>query len=587
MRKVHKDLVEKGFMIKLDDMPEDKKGLIMNAEFKHFNPWRLVMKMDSVTTPVRMVVDPSMTRMNKILAKGENRIGLIFIMVRCRCTEFIWSSDISKLYNQLYMDDPSLPFSLFLYREELDKEKEPEVWVMVRAWYGIVSTGGQAGFALDKLTEMLAEKYPGAYKSLREDRYVDDILSGEDSKQRREEQIEAVQEVLKRGGFSLKFIARSGEKPSEKASTDGETMKLLGYKWDPEKDELSPGIGELNLNKKLRGERKPNLEPVKTRLDAEKLLSGVKLTRSLIVGKISELFDPCGFFEPIKLQMKLQTPNEAANKFIERVETSPGMWSCSLLAAKSKLMKETIPRNELSAILLCTELAFMVKSSLGSEVEEVIYLTDSTIALSWCSSETIKLRLFVYNRVMTILRLLEWTTGTMEEVLFHIDGSQNLADLLTKEHDIGIETVSKGSCWIEGLPWMKKDKKEMPITSYKEFKLDKKTADNVQQECFPDSFLKEFSTNSEEVQEELLDGDEPPLALAALAARAGRGVAGLLVDPVFHGWIKALRITGYMQGWKTSYLRSKHLIQDEVCRICVLGDHRWDPRNETEKAEVL
>ncbi len=91
------------------------------------------------------------------------------------------------------------------------------------------------------------------------------------------------------------------------ARTDGETMKLLGYKWDPEKDELSPGLGELNLNKKLRGERKPNPEPVKTRVDAEKLLNGVQLTRSLIVGKISELFDPCGFFEPIKLQMKLQT----------------------------------------------------------------------------------------------------------------------------------------------------------------------------------------------------------------------------------------------------------------------------------------
>ena len=92
------------------------------------------------------------------------------------------------------------------------------------------------------------------------------------------------------------------------------------------------------------------------------------------------------------------------------METSLGIWSCSLLAAKSKLMKETIPRNELSAILLCAELAFMVKSSLGPEIGEVIYLTDSTIALSWCSSETIKLRLFVYNRVMTILRLFEWTT---------------------------------------------------------------------------------------------------------------------------------------------------------------------------------
>ena len=73
---------------------------------------------------------------------------------------------------------------------------------MVLAWYGIVSTGGQAGFSLDKLTEMLAQKYPEAYKSLKQDRYVDDILSGEDSRQGREDQIKAVQEVLNRGGFS-------------------------------------------------------------------------------------------------------------------------------------------------------------------------------------------------------------------------------------------------------------------------------------------------------------------------------------------------------------------------------------------------
>ena len=205
------------------------------------------------------------------------------------------------------MDDPSLPYSLFLYGEELDPEKKPDIWVMVRAWYGIVSTGGQAGFALDKLTEMMAEKFPDAYKTLRENRYVDDILSGAETEMKRESQISAVEEVLKRGGFSLKFIVRSGEKPSEKASPDGECMKLLGYKWDSEKDDLSPGLGELNLNKKTRGERKPNLEPIKTINDAERLLSGIQLTRSLIVGKISEFYDPCGFFEPVKLQMKLLT----------------------------------------------------------------------------------------------------------------------------------------------------------------------------------------------------------------------------------------------------------------------------------------
>ena len=50
------------------------------------------------------------------------------------------------------------------------------------------------------------ENYPEAYKSLKQDRYVDDILSGEDSRQGREDQIEAVQEVLKRGGFLLSLL---------------------------------------------------------------------------------------------------------------------------------------------------------------------------------------------------------------------------------------------------------------------------------------------------------------------------------------------------------------------------------------------
>ena len=183
---------------------------------------------------------------------------------------------------------------------------KPDIWVMVRAWYGIVSTGGQAGFALDKLTEMFAEEFPKAYKPLHDIRYVDDLLSGDDTMAGRDEQIQAGEEVLKRGGFSLKFVVKSGEKPSEKASSDRESLKLLGYKWDSEPDILSPGIGELNLNNKVRGEKKPNPKPVKTVLDAEVLLENAQLTRSVVVGKVSEFFIPVVFVEPIKLQMKLQ-----------------------------------------------------------------------------------------------------------------------------------------------------------------------------------------------------------------------------------------------------------------------------------------
>ena len=64
------------------------------------------------------------------------------------------------------------------------------------------------------------------------------------------------------------------------------------------------------------------------------------------------------------------------------------------MASKSKLMKATVSQNELSAIMLGTELIYLVAKSMDSRVEDLIFATDSTIALSWCCNPTKKLRLF-------------------------------------------------------------------------------------------------------------------------------------------------------------------------------------------------
>ena len=55
-------------------------------------------------------------------------------------------------------------------------------------------------------------------------------------------------------------------------------------------------------------------------------------------------------------------------------------WSCSLVVSKPKMMKATVPRNELAAILMMAQLAYVTKKSLGDRVGQIIYLTDSTIA---------------------------------------------------------------------------------------------------------------------------------------------------------------------------------------------------------------
>jgi len=124
---------------------------------------------------------------------------------------------------------------------------------------------------------------------------------------------------------------------------------------------------------------------------------------------------------------------------------------------------------------------------------------------------------------------------------------------------------------------MKRDKSEMPLTSYKDLRVDKVIEENIKVECFPESFMEQFSSTNEKKDEELKavidEPDDDELEFSVLAAVAGRGVAELLVDPVFQGWRQALRITGYLRGWRTKYCHKKHLIPEENCNICKLGEH--------------
>ena len=146
-------------------------------------------------------------------------------------------------------------------------------------------------------------------------------------------------------------------------------------------------------------------------------------------------------------------------------------WSCALVASKSKLMKATVPRNELSAIMLGTELVYLVAKSIGPKVEDIIFATDSTIALSWWCNPTKKLRLFEFFRVETIHRMIEWTTGREYLPLYHVDRELNLSDLLTKKHDLTIEDLSIGSIWQTWHPWMRLDTVDMPLSHINHYQL--------------------------------------------------------------------------------------------------------------------
>ena len=131
MRIAHFELVERDFMTKLSDLPDHLQEFIRTADFNHYYCWRVVYKEDSQSTPVRLVVDPTMSGLNILLAKGENNLGIIFDILTCsRTNQFSWAAYISKMYNMLHLDYYALPFSLFLYHNSMDGSIKPNVYVM-------------------------------------------------------------------------------------------------------------------------------------------------------------------------------------------------------------------------------------------------------------------------------------------------------------------------------------------------------------------------------------------------------------------------------------------------------------------------
>ena len=82
------------------------------------------------------------------------------------------------MYNQLQLERSALPYSLFLYDDDLNPDVIPTTFVMKVAWYGVIPTGNQANYALELLVKETAHDYPHAVDPLSHHHYVDDVVSG-------------------------------------------------------------------------------------------------------------------------------------------------------------------------------------------------------------------------------------------------------------------------------------------------------------------------------------------------------------------------------------------------------------------------
>ena len=230
--------------------------------------------------------------------------------------------------------------------------------------------------------------------------------------------------------------------------------------------------------------------------------------------------------------------------------------------------------------MLMTELVFMVKRAMGTRVKEVIYISDSMIALWWCSSLEKKLRLFVQNRVSTILRMVQWTLSLEDGdplPLYHKEGDQNIAYLLTKEHPITAQDVTEGFLWQTGPHWLSKPVSQILLKKYDQIFMKTEEEKEALLECYSEPFM----TSSE------VDTDPSHSGVFSF-----KPVANLLTprdgllpfNLVRYGWVRGRNLVMSLLKFVDIWFHKSRLCKGtRNCSLCKAGEGRLNQTIALEK----
>ncbi|XP_020900514.1 uncharacterized protein LOC110239149 [Exaiptasia diaphana] len=100
----------------------------------------------------------------------------------------------------------------------------------------------------------------------------------------------------------------------------------------------------------------------------------------------------------------------------------------------------TIPHLELTAAVLAVRIGAMLYRELDVRIDDSTYWTDSTTVLKYLNNAQNRYKIFIANRVKTIL-----ATSTVEQWRY-VEGSSNLADDTSR----GLEPTDLDKRWITG-----------------------------------------------------------------------------------------------------------------------------------------
>ena len=468
------------------------------------------------TTPLRLCVNSSLkfcgVSLNDILVKGPGSINDIFsVMLGFRRYAVGLVVDISKFYQTVLSCERDQHVRRVVWRFGQQKA-EPSVYITTRVNFGDKPAGCVAQAALRETARLYNHLSPLAAERIREDSYVDDLVTGAGSEPEAKQLLDDMSKIVSMGGFSFKEAVFSNDHCHPEP-----VKKVLGTCWHIESDCLSIDT-KVNYSEKCKGIRKHADIDLMTLSGADVTLSK-RLVWRVTLAQFDLLGLICVFTVRLKLVMRALSTQEglklgwdepipqdvAANFFrtlqelsdVKRIpfprsvipktrqpDSRPFLvafadgsqvaicaliyicWPtdsghvCRLVTGKTRvapLRKISVPRLELLGAVLAVRLLAKTQEVLRFNFSHRIFLTDSSAALGMIRGESSAMREFVGTRV-TEVKLKSDPVGEW----YWVPTADNIADLGTRGEarpcDMGL--VSDYQC---GPSWMVKPVNDWPI----------------------------------------------------------------------------------------------------------------------------
>ncbi|XP_073944568.1 uncharacterized protein [Choristoneura fumiferana] len=286
--KVIKDYIDQGHM---EEIPEEEKETNKSVYLPH----HAVVREDKETSRTRVVFDASCKGTNNISLNEELMVGpqlqddLRNLLMRWRMKKIAFVADVAQMYRQVLVTSEDTDYQRILWRE--NESEDLREYRLLRVTFGTAPAPYLAVKTLQRVATDEGHEQAEAVKIIKEDFYMDDLLSGAATPEEAILVAKEVSNILNKGGFHLTKWASNNidfmkafdatERSTNvhvQLNLDG-TIKALGIFWN---------LGKDTFQYKL------SLPPMTKNITKRNILSDVQ-----------KLFDPLGWIAPSTIMAKI------------------------------------------------------------------------------------------------------------------------------------------------------------------------------------------------------------------------------------------------------------------------------------------